>query len=125
MRHIKVDLDSQTLKAIESDGTVRHEFPCVTGDASHPTDKGTFRVLRKHKKYTSKTYKVPMNYALFFTADGKAIHQYHGPGNLKLARWFKRAGIGAIGSHGCVRLTEANARTIFEWAAVGTIVSVL
>jgi lipoprotein-anchoring transpeptidase ErfK/SrfK len=79
--------------------------------------------MRKHAKYRSHTYNVPMNYAMFFTLDGKALHQYHGPG-FGVVRAFKTSVSDWFGSHGCVRLREEDARTLFDWAPIGTTVNV-
>jgi lipoprotein-anchoring transpeptidase ErfK/SrfK len=121
-KRIKVDLIQQIVEAF--DGSERiHRFECVSGDQYHPTDKGTFRIVRKVHPYTSHTYQVPMNYAMFFTLDGKALHQYHGPG-FEIVRSLKMEVTEWFGSHGCVRLQEEDARTLYEWAAVGTSVDV-
>ncbi|HHL4083217.1 L,D-transpeptidase [Burkholderia sp. A2] len=50
----------------------------MTGDSEHPTDRGAFRIMRKYPTYRSRAYNVQMDYAMFFTGDGKALHQYHG-----------------------------------------------
>ena len=86
-----------------------------------------------------------MDYAMFFTTDGKAVHQYHGvvplsasisvtavskearPGEvvpLSVVRTLKSKVSDYMGSHGCVRLTEDNARALYEWTPVGTQVRV-
>ncbi len=121
-KNILVDLTSQMLTA--RDGTtIFHTCECVTGDASHPTPQGLFSVNRKCNPYTSHTYHVPMNFAMFFTHTGEALHQYHGPAPW----WLLRAGRGmttAVGSHGCVRLQEADARKLYDWAPIGTSVHV-
>jgi lipoprotein-anchoring transpeptidase ErfK/SrfK len=121
-KRIDVDLAKQTVTAYD-DKTVFLTCECVSGDASHATPKGRFRIIRKHHPYTSKAYRVPMNYALFFTTTGVALHQYHGP-----APWFLlragRALTNAVGSHGCVRLQEDDARKLYGWAAIGTSVEV-
>jgi hypothetical protein len=122
-KQIIVDLASQTLEAVEAGKRVFF-FDCVTGDSTHPTDKGTFRVLRKHHPHTSSTYHVRMDYAMFFTTDGKAVHQYHGMVPLSVVRTLKSKVSDYMGSHGCVRLTEENARALYEWTPVGTQVRV-
>jgi hypothetical protein len=121
-KEIVVDLASQTLEATEG-GKRAFFFDCVTGDSSHPTDKGSFRILRKLHPHTSTTYHVRMDHAMFFTSDGKAIHQYHGVVPLLVVRTLK-SGTDFFGSHGCVRLTEENARALYQWAPVGTPVRV-
>jgi lipoprotein-anchoring transpeptidase ErfK/SrfK len=121
-KSIIVDLTVQ--RVVANDGAaVFHTCECVSGDSSHPTPKGQFTINRKNHPYVSRTYHVPMNYALFFTNSGVALHQYHGPAPW----WLLRAGrtvTNAVGSHGCVRLQEEDARKLFNWATIGTCVEV-
>ena len=122
-KSIKVKLTQQIVEAYEGGDRV-FRFDCMTGDNEHPTDRGTFRILRKVHPYRSRTYNVQMDYALFFTHDGKALHQYHGVVPLSFVR-TARDNIGEwFGSHGCVRLTEADAKALYGWASVGTTVQV-
>jgi lipoprotein-anchoring transpeptidase ErfK/SrfK len=65
-----------------------------------------------------------MNYAMFFTTDGKALHQYHGAVPQNVVRTFRGKVSEWFGSHGCVRLSESDARALFEWAPLGTAVEV-
>ena len=120
---IKVNLSLQIVEAFE-DSTKVFRFDCVTGDKEHPTDRGHFRVFRKpYYLYRSQTYNVQMNYPLFFTPDGKALHEHHGP----IPIWAQRSARNVsdlIGSHGCVRLAEKDAKAIYEWASIGTAVHV-
>lgn len=48
------------------------------------------------------------------TKDGKALHQYHGLLPLAVVRVAKK-GSDWFGSHGCVRLTEDDAKTLCNW----------
>jgi lipoprotein-anchoring transpeptidase ErfK/SrfK len=64
------------------------------------------------------------HYALFFTHDGKALHQYHGPVDLRAIRFMRHNVSEWFGSHGCVRLREADARALFNWSPMGTAVYV-
>jgi L,D-transpeptidase catalytic domain len=57
---------------------------------------------------------------MFFTHDGKAIHQYHGPAPFWLVRGLKQDASDWFGSHGCVRLTEEDASTLYKWAPMHT-----
>jgi len=115
-KRILVELDRQVLTAVLGDTKV-YEFDCTTGDSTHPTPKGTFKILHKHEKYTSHKYKVPMDHAMFFTNTGEAIHESHAVG---FTSWAKYFGIGAFGSHGCVRLSKSDATILFQWTPVGT-----
>ena len=65
-----------------------------------------------------------MNYAMFFTHDGKALHQYHGIVPLSIVRTARSNVSEWFGSHGCVRLAEADAKAMYEWTTVGTTVQV-
>ena len=120
-KSILVDLTLQSVTA--RDGTtVFRTCECVSGDSDHPTPKGHFAITRKNHPYTSKTYKVPMDYAMFFKG-GVALHQYHGPAPWIMLR-AGRAITNAVGSHGCVRLQEEDARALYKWAPIGTRVEV-
>ena len=110
-KSIRVDLNRQVLTAFDG-STMRYEFDCATGDSTHPTPMGKFKILHKHAKYTSHKYKVPMNYAMFFTTRGEAIHESHAVGVTSFAKYF---GISALGSHGCVRLSHEDAIALFQW----------
>ncbi len=122
---IKVNLTQQIVEAFDG-ATKIFSFECVTGDKDHPTDRGFFHVLRKpHFRYRSHAYNVQMNYPLFFTHDGKALHQYHGPIPIWVLRSARNNVSDWIGSHGCVRLAENDAKAIYEWASIGTAVHVL
>ncbi|PTM40524.1 L,D-transpeptidase [Bosea sp. 124] len=122
-KRIVVSLKDQQLVAYE--GTKKaFTFDCMTGDADHPTDKGVFYIIWKSKNHVSKAYGVKMHFALFFTTDGKAIHQYHAPG-FHVTRSLKKNASDWFGSHGCVRLQEEDAKRIYKWAQVKTSVTVI
>jgi lipoprotein-anchoring transpeptidase ErfK/SrfK len=120
---IKVSLSQQIVEAYDGPQRV-FVFKCVSGDREHPTDIGQFTIWDKRHPWISGTYHVQMNYALFFTRDGKALHQYHGQvplGLLRVARhWISRW----FGSHGCVRLSEVDAKALWDWTPFGTPVHV-
>jgi lipoprotein-anchoring transpeptidase ErfK/SrfK len=118
-KRIEVDIATQTIKAFDGAKQI-YGCDCVTGDSSHPTDKGTFHTFLKDKTHVSHKYNVKMNYAMFFTHDGKAIHQYHGPAPFSVMRMAREHVSDWIGSHGCVRLKEEDARTLFDWAPMHT-----
>jgi hypothetical protein len=50
----------------------------------------------------------------FFFYEGQALHQYHGYGWPLL--YYAKKGTDLIGSHGCVRLQEADAKKLYGWA---------
>jgi RHS repeat-associated protein len=116
---IVITISDQMLRAYEN-GHLKYEFETVTGDQAHPTTVGDWSINRKEAEYTSKTYGAQMNYAMFFHK-GEAIHQYHGP--FTLDRLLRQVS-SRVGSHGCARLEEDDARALFDWAPIGTHVRV-
>jgi lipoprotein-anchoring transpeptidase ErfK/SrfK len=120
-KKIVVKLGAQLLHAMEHNDVVA-EFDCVTGDEDHPTDVGRFQIFRKEKNCYSKKYSAQMDYAMFFTEDGKAIHMGRAVG---LCSYLKYFGADSIGSHGCVRLDEDDAKWLFAWAPMHTPVIVV
>jgi lipoprotein-anchoring transpeptidase ErfK/SrfK len=123
VKRMAVYLSKQEVEVVEN-GCGKGTFLCVTGDYQFPTERGEFKILTKRHPYRSKKYNVQMNYAMFFTSDGKAIHQYHGLSPLWLVRFLKMNSSDWFGSHGCVRLEEQDAKALYEWVTVGTRVTV-
>jgi lipoprotein-anchoring transpeptidase ErfK/SrfK len=119
---IVVSLERQKLLAHEN-ATIVYEFDCATGDSQNPTPRGNFSILpgRKHRKYRSKQYNAQMDYAMFFYK-GYAIHMAYAVGVTSYLKW---CGVQGIGSHGCVRLSEENARELFDHTPYQTPVQIV
>ncbi|HMN87027.1 MAG TPA: L,D-transpeptidase [Bauldia sp.] len=99
---ITIDKVSQRM-TVAVDGVEKYRWPVSTGAFGYATPSGSFTPFRMEKDYFSKEWDdAPMPYAIFFTGRGHAIH---GTG------YTKRLGTRA--SHGCVRLSVANAATLF------------
>lgn len=150
-KRIEIDITSQRLKAFADNKEV-YDFPCVTGDAKHPTPKGKFKVMSKKEVYRSKTYNAQMNYALQITGDGVYIHESYNyiekPSQQsfmakaisdtattsvsRLRSWFPSVNkmeiqignVNLAGSHGCIRLAHSDAVELFKWADIGTAVEI-
>jgi lipoprotein-anchoring transpeptidase ErfK/SrfK len=119
-KRIEVDLSRQVLLAFDGPKQV-FSFDCVTGDDSHPTPSGRWHIRSKHRHYTNHKYHVRMNFAMFFTTTGEAIHESSFVGPLS---YLKSLDMGFIGSHGCVRLASEDAEALFQWTPIGTNVRV-
>src|SRR5271154_728806 len=99
---ITVDKDSQTM-TVAVDGVARYQWPVSSGNPSHETPNGTFRTFRMEEDHYSKEFDdAPMPHSIFFTKIGHAIHGTESEGRL-----------GTPVSHGCVRLSRANATTLY------------
>jgi hypothetical protein len=99
---ITVDKDTQTM-TVAVDGVERYQWPVSTGNPSHETPNGTFRTFRMEADHFSKEFDdAPMPHSIFFTKVGHAIHGTESESKL-----------GMPVSHGCVRLSRANASTLY------------
>jgi hypothetical protein len=99
---ITVDKNTQTM-TVAVDGVERYRWPVSTGNPSHETPNGTFRTFRMEEDHYSKEFDdAPMPHSIFFTKIGHAIHGTDSEGRL-----------GTPVSHGCVRLSRANASTLY------------
>jgi hypothetical protein len=99
---ITVDKDAQMM-TVAVDGVDRYHWPVSTGNPSHETPNGSFRTFRMEADHFSKEFDdAPMPHSIFFTKIGHAIHGTESERNL-----------GVPVSHGCVRLSRANATTLY------------
>jgi len=99
---ITVDKNSQTM-TVAVDGVERYHWPVSTGIPSYETPNGSFRTFRMEAEHYSREFDdAPMPHSIFFTKIGHAIHGTDSEGKL-----------GMPASHGCVRLSKANAATLY------------
>ncbi|GEP07510.1 L,D-transpeptidase [Methylobacterium oxalidis] len=100
---IKVDKSSQRM-TVSVDGQQRYTWPVSTGASRYDTPNGSYRPFRMERTHFSREWdNAPMPHAIFFTAQGHAIHgTTHG------------RQLGRPASHGCVRLSLRNAATLFS-----------
>src|ERR1700749_4614137 len=99
---ITVDKNAQ-LMTVAVDGVQRYQWPVSTGNPSHETPNGTFRTFRMEADHFSKEFDdAPMPHSIFFTKMGHAMHGTESESRL-----------GTPVSHGCVRLSRANATTLY------------
>jgi len=99
---ITVDKDNQQM-TVAVDGVARYHWPVSTGIPSYETPNGSFRTFRMEEDHFSKEFDdAPMPHSIFFTKIGHAIH-----GTDSVNR------LGSPASHGCVRLSRANASTLY------------
>jgi len=99
---ITIDKNAQ-LMTVAVDGAVRYQWPVSTGIPSRETPNGSFRAFRMEEDHFSKEFDdAPMPHSIFFTKIGHAIHGTDSESRL-----------GSPASHGCVRLSRANASTLY------------
>jgi len=93
---------AQQQLTVTVNGTETYRWPVSTGKPGYETPSGSFRAFRLEEVYFSKKYDdAPMPDAVFFHG-GYAVHGT-----------YEQARLGRPVSHGCVRLSRANAATLF------------
>src|SRR6195256_1336501 len=99
---ITIDKNAQ-LMTVAVDGVERYQWPVSSGIPSYETPNGSFRTFRMEEDHYSKEFDdAPMPHSIFFTKIGHAIHGTDSENRL-----------GTPVSHGCVRLSKANASTLY------------
>lgn len=121
-KRIVVDLSDQLLYAYDGDELFMGA-QVSTGLDSTPTPVGSFSIFRKMpSRYmqgpipgvSEDVYDLPgVPWTMYFTSSGAAIHG---------AYWH--ADFGNQHSHGCINLFPYQARLLYDWADVGTSVTV-
>jgi lipoprotein-anchoring transpeptidase ErfK/SrfK len=122
-KRIVVDRSEQTLTALEDD-VVFLETDISTGIGLTPTPRGQFTIFRKTpSRYmqgplpylpASTYYDLPgVPWNLYFTEQGAVIHGTY---------WHNS--FGSAYSSGCVNLRPSEAKTLYDWAQIGTTVVV-
>jgi hypothetical protein len=100
---IVVDKSAQQM-TVSVDGEQRYTWPVSSGNPSHETPNGSFRTFRMEEDHYSKEFDdAPMPNSIFFTKQGHAIHGTDAVNRL-----------GTPVSHGCVRLSRANALKLWD-----------
>jgi len=103
--NIVISVDKSTQRMLVSvDGATRYDWPVSTGRAGYDTPSGSFKPNRMDAAHYSKEYdNAYMPHSIFFDMHGHAIHGF-----------FDTPHLGMAVSHGCVRLSPANAAVLFS-----------
>ena len=94
--------------AVDRDGIVWWTGIITSGADDYKTPSGIYTVLRKQRHYMSKKYPDDdgvnnMDFALFFTNQGHALH-------MGSVNWM---------SHGCIHIAPKDIPVLFNWAKIG------
>src|SRR5580658_107571 len=100
---ISIDKNTQSM-SVTVDGAPRYIWPVSTGRPGYDTPGGTFKINRMDADHYSQEWdNAPMPHTMFFDLHGHAIHGF-----------FDVKHLGLAVSHGCVRLSPANATVLFN-----------
>lgn len=120
-------------------GAIAMDFPVATGRKSHPTPAGDFKIRAKKKDYASNLYgKIYDMHGLIVVQDADirtdAIPEDGWFEGALMPYWMRLTDTGVgmhVGyvpgrpaSHGCIRLRQKTAGTLFELVKVGTPVTI-
>jgi hypothetical protein len=120
-KYIDIDLESQVMILFQ-DGLALDAYPISSGKRGMETPKGEFAIRNKAARPWSKAYGLYMPNWMALVPDGKfGIHELpEWPGGYKEGANH----LGIPVSHGCVRLGVGPAKRVFDWADMGTPVSI-
>ena len=119
-KRIVITLASQTMSYSLGPKTLG-TFKVSTGRAGRPTPLGTFAIKDKKRRAWSKSAKLWMPYWMPFIGTTYGIHELpEWPGGKKEGENH----LGTAVSGGCVRLGVGPAKILYEWADVGTEVTI-
>lgn len=109
---IEIDKAAQRM-SVSVNGVPKYFWPVSTGASGYSTPSGSYQPFRMELDHFSEEWDdAPMPHSIFFTRQGHAIHGTTSTRNL-----------GRPVSHGCVRLSKANAATLYRLVEKETIYS--
>jgi LysM repeat protein len=118
-KRIVVDLSEQHLYAYQGD-TLIHSFVVSTGMAGANTAPGTYKVLDKYPNAYASTWNLQMPHWLGIYWAGSLENGIHALPILPNGQRLWEGYLGTPVSYGCVILGTQEARTLYDWAEVGT-----
>jgi hypothetical protein len=121
-RWLDVTLSGATRVVAYDDSDAVRSFYAIKGTARYPTPIGAWSIVRRVANETmdSATVGIPRNapggyylknvlYTQYFRGTGESLHY----------NWWSSAW-GTPGSHGCLGLSLADSRWLWDWATIGT-----
>lgn len=118
-KRIEINLSQQRMYVWEGDRLV-YKWVCSTGEPGRATAPGHFRILDKIPEAWASTWSLRMPYWMGIYWAGTLENGIHAlPINPDGSRLWEGY-LGRRVSYGCVILSTENARTLFNWAPVGT-----
>ena len=111
---IEVDISKQTL-TLYVDTTPVQSFLISSGTAKTPTEHGTFRI---YSKLTSQTMTGTIAGEYYYLTGVKWVNYFNGGTAIHGTYWHNN--FGRPMSHGCINMTEADAKTLYDFAPIGT-----
>jgi tetratricopeptide (TPR) repeat protein len=118
-RLIEVNISEQRMYVWEGD-TLLYQWVCSTGEPGRPTAPGRYRVLDKIPEAWASAWSLRMPYWLGIYYAGPVENGIHALPILPSGQTLWAGYLGSPVSYGCIVLSTENARTLYNWAQVGT-----
>jgi tetratricopeptide (TPR) repeat protein len=122
-KRIEIDISSQRFYAYQGD-TLIYNFPTSTGLPGRDTAVGHFKVQSKIPMAYSSIWRLNMPYWLGIYYVGRIENGIHALPIRPDGSVMWAGLLGQRASYGCVILSTQAARTIYEWAEIGTSVDI-
>jgi tetratricopeptide (TPR) repeat protein len=118
-KRIEVDISEQHFYAYEGDILV-YSFVCSTGESGRDTAPGSYQVLDKIPMAYASTWNLKMPYWLGIYWAGTLENGIHALPILPSGQKLWDGYLGQRVSYGCIILSTEAAKTIYDWAEIGT-----
>ena len=118
-KRIEVDISEQHFYAYEDD-TLVYSFVASTGEPGRDTAPGSYQVLDKIPMAYASTWNLKMPYWLGIYWAGTLENGIHALPILSSGQKLWDGYLGQRVSYGCVILSTEAAKTIYDWAEIGT-----
>lgn len=122
-RRIEVDL-SDKITTVYEDGKVIKTFRVCTGRPSAPTVAGRYKVKTKLDMAYASRWDLQMPYWLGIYDAGGSENGFHALPILSNGQTLWRSALGTGCSYGCIVLDTPDAKWLYDWAEIGTVVIV-
>lgn len=123
-KRIEIDLPKQRMYVFEYDTQV-YTFTVSTGISRTPTIPGQFQILFKEEAAFAQRWQLDMPYFMGVYEEDEGF--FNGIHELPITHYGTRLSRGVLGypaSFGCIIMDEGDAKTLFDWAEVGTLVRI-
>lgn len=118
-KRIEVNLSQQRMYVWQGD-TLLYTWVCSSGEPGRNTAMGQFQVLNKIPEAWASTWSLRMPYWLGIYQAGPLQNGIHALPILPNGQILWAGYLGAPVSYGCIILSTENARTLYNWAEIGT-----
>ena len=121
-KKIEVDIAKQQVTAYDN-GKVVYRFKASTGKSPYLTRTGNFRILSKMPNAYSSAMQWGMPWWMGIYYAGKWENGFHAMARVgKNQTVLPNSMLGKPATHGCIMLSDKDAKTLYDWAVIGTAV---